>query len=83
MIQLKQYSMVRIKNMLNTPEHYDGWKVNQRPPQIGDTGAIVEILKAKGLPDCYVVENVANNGSTIWLADFFAEELEVISDIED
>lgn len=43
--------------LLRRPEEYYGWRSNQRPPQVGDIGTIVEILHASGLPDGYVVES--------------------------
>ena len=57
------------------PESYDGWRINQRPPRVGDVGTIVEILQAPGLSDRYVVETSGPDGITVWLGDFQAEEL--------
>jgi hypothetical protein len=76
--QLKPYSIVRVIKLIRGIEEYNGWKVNRRNPKVGETGTIVEILHAKNLADCYVVENVNSDGATIWLADFFEEELEPI-----
>lgn len=70
--------MVRVRQLLHKPEHYDGWQVNYRPPQIGDKGIIVDILQVEGLPNNYVVECTDQDGITIWLADFNAIELDVI-----
>jgi hypothetical protein len=75
---LEQYSIVRIVKLLHPPEAYNGWGINKRNPQVGDTGAILEILTAPGLSDNYVVENSDADGSDIWLADFVAEELEPV-----
>ena len=38
---------------------------------------VLDVLSAAGLPDKYLVEHCQADGSTLWLADFFAEELEV------
>ena len=76
MAELKEYAAVRIRKLLHPPEHYDGWHLNQRPPQIGDKGIIVDILRASGQPDRYVVESSGADGVTIWLGDFSTEELE-------
>ena len=78
MSELKQYNVVLVRQLLRSLDEYGSWGVNQRPPQVGDIGAIVEILQAPGLRDCYVVESVAKNGKTIWLDDFWAEELEQV-----
>jgi hypothetical protein len=53
--------------------------VNRRSPQVGDTGTIVEILGAAGLPDVYVVECVDSDGRTLWLGDLIAQELELVN----
>jgi hypothetical protein len=74
-LPLRQYDMVRIRRLLRSPDSYDGWRINRRPPRIGDVGAIVEISQAPGLPDHYVVENSGPDGITIWLGEFDGEEL--------
>ncbi len=80
MTTLKQYSMVRVRQLLHPPEHYDGWRLNQRPPRVGDMGTIVDILQAQGLPNKFVVECSDPEGVDIWLADFSSEELEALPD---
>ena len=76
MTDLQQYAVVRVRQLLHPPDHYDGWGLNKRPPQVGDTGTIVDILHAPDLPDCYVVESSGDGGVTVWLGDFCIEELE-------
>lgn len=76
-LMLKPFADVRIRQLLQTEADYDGWGFNERPPQIGDVGTLVDVLKALGLPNKYVVESSAPDGRTIWLSDFFAEELEL------
>jgi hypothetical protein len=76
MSNFRQYEMVRVRQLIYEPEHYDGWKLNLRSPAVGDEGTIVDILHAAGLPDCFIVECSAKDGRTIWLGDFHAEELE-------
>ena len=75
---LAPFAMVRVKLLRESGEQYDGWRLNVRPPAIGDTGAIVDVLQATGLPDKFVVESVVPDGTTLWLADFFAEEIELV-----
>ena len=67
-----------MKKLLHDASHYDGWRVNQRPPEIGDVVTIVDILHAPGCPDDYVVESSGPGGVTVWLGDFRAEELECV-----
>lgn len=77
MADLVQYGLARVKAILRDPEEYDGWKLNQRPPRVGDIGAITDILQAAGVPDRFVVEmSEPDTGKTIWLGDFEKEELE-------
>ena len=79
MATFKQYDVVRVIRLLHPVEEYDGWRFNQRSPHIGDTGTLVEILHASDLPDKYVVECSRQDGVTIWLSDFDAEEIEPLS----
>jgi hypothetical protein len=72
--------LVRIRQLLGPTSDYNGWRVNQRPPRVGDVGTLLDVLQAHGLPDRYVVESSDENGITIWLADFTAEELEPLPD---
>ena len=80
MDRLKQYELVRVRQLLQPAVEYDGWRVNQRPPQVGDLGTLLDILQAPGLPDRYVVESSEADGITVWLGDFAAEELEALGD---
>jgi hypothetical protein len=75
--KIKLYSKVRIVKLIQNPDDYDGWKLNKRPPQIGDEGYLIDILNAKGWPDKYVVEKADPlDGVDIWLSDFYEEEIE-------
>jgi hypothetical protein len=77
---LEQYKLVRIRQLLQPATEYDGWRANQRPPQVGDVGTLLDILHATGLPDRYVVESSGADGITVWLGDFVAEELEPVGE---
>jgi hypothetical protein len=74
-----QYGLVRVVRLLQPLDEYDGWRVNQRPPQIGDVGCLIDTLEAPGWPNKYVVELSGSDGCDIWLADFFAEEIEPVN----
>ncbi len=77
MARLRRYGLVRIKLLLQPPSGYDGWRVNQRPPRVGDIGILLDILPASGgLRERYVVESSGAGGVSVWLGDFAAEELE-------
>lgn len=76
MVSVEQYDLVRIRQLFQPATEYDGWRVNQRPPQVGDVGTLLDVLHAPGLPDRYVVESSDTDGVTVWLGDFASEELE-------
>jgi hypothetical protein len=78
MTSLKQYGIVRVVQLLHPLNTYDSWRINKRIPQVGDTGAIVEILQAPNLPDKYVVEAVMPDGVPLWLCDFDADEIAAV-----
>lgn len=71
MTELREYCVVRIVKRFRPSNEYDDWGVNQRNPQIGDTGTLIEMLHAPYLPDKYVVENAGGDGIPIWMSDFF------------
>lgn len=75
---LKPYAKIRVRQLLQSADDYNGWHVNERPPQVGDTGTLIDVLTAPGLPDKYIVESVTPDGATTWHAAFYAEELEFI-----
>ncbi len=74
---LKPFVCVRVRHLRNEASSYDGWRVNQRPPQVGDFGTVLDVLSAPNLPNKYVVESCLPDGTSLWLADFFAEEIEI------
>ena len=76
MSSLRQYGLVRIRQLLQPLAEYDGWRVNQRPPAVGDMGTLLDTLTAPGHPDRFVVESSGPDGVSVWLADFAASELE-------
>jgi hypothetical protein len=73
---LPENSLVEVVELLHSPEHYDGWKVNQRPPAIGDRGVVVDRLSE----DDYIVECSGPDGVDIWLGDFKRRELRLLGD---
>jgi hypothetical protein len=76
---LPTYALVRVRQLVRPPEEYDGWKVNKRPPQVGDVGTIVDVLTAPGLQEeDYVVECSGPDGVDLWLGDFSFDELELL-----
>lgn len=74
---LKPFVCVRICRLSQPSDSYNNWRSNIRLPQVGDYGTVVDVLTAEGLSSKYIVENCQPDGSTLWLADFYAEELEI------
>jgi hypothetical protein len=74
---LAVFSLVRVVKLLQPIEDYDGWGINQRPPQLDDIGTILDILTVPDLFDRYIVESSSDDGQTIfWLCEFEVDELE-------
>jgi len=74
---LEKYDRVRVKHV-SERACSNAWAVNQRQPEVGDSGAVVEVLCEHGRPQSYVVECVGESGSTVWLEEFSAGEIERI-----
>jgi hypothetical protein len=76
---LKLYEQVRVVRLTRSPDEYDGWRLNQRLPRVGDVGTLIDVLKAPDLPDRYVVEMRGADGVDIWLSEFERDEIEPIT----
>ena len=74
---LKEFDTVKVVRLLDAERKYDGSENVMRPPCIGDTGVIVHIDSVDDKATGYIVEKVAPNGYTIWLADFLPDEIEL------
>lgn len=73
---LTQHAAVRVRKLVQLVDDYDPWQANRNPPSIGDTGTLIDILTADGLPPKYLVERSGDDGRTIWLSEFWTEEIE-------
>jgi hypothetical protein len=83
LMDLREYSRVRIRQLLRSPDTYDGWGWNCRPPRVGDIGIVVHIDQPPGSPEGhrYTVECakcVEPGAAPLWLGDFSDEELETV-----
>lgn len=72
---LKEYDLVRL--ILPIPsERWSEGSEHQRPPAVGDIGAIVMVHAVQpGQRQAYVVECIADDGRSGWLADVLESEL--------
>ena len=82
-MDLREYSRVRIRQLLRSPDAYDDWGGNQRPPRVGDIGIVVSIYQPPVSPEGYsytveCAESIEPGGAPLWLGDFSAEELEAV-----
>lgn len=69
-----EYGVVRVAHLLRPDRHFQGTPGVCRAPQVGDTGTLVYAYDLTS----FAVECVSTDGMTVWLADFFAEELEFL-----
>ena len=74
---LNELDTVRVARLHTSDREFTGSPGVSRPPQVGDTGAIVHAYDPTDDSGPFVVECVASDGMTIWLADFRADELEL------
>lgn len=80
MQRLELHDVVRVARLDATDRPYSGSEGSMRAPRIGDEGTVV-LVGAKGAASGTVmVERVAADGTTIWLADFAVDELEPTED---
>lgn len=80
MAKFHEYDVVRVTQLLLPDRSFDGNEGVKRPPQVGDVGTIVH-LPPETNAWC-IVECVASDGCTIWLADFTTDELELVEGIK-
>ncbi|MBM4779823.1 MAG: hypothetical protein GQE15_19130 [Archangiaceae bacterium] len=77
MSTLRPFALVRVVK-LSDGQNRDAWRVNTRVPSVGDVGTLVDVLRADGHADRFVVECCERgDGATTWLADFAEDELAV------
>jgi hypothetical protein len=70
---------VRIVRLLVAEREVMGASAAPPQPHVGETGTVVEDV-GEGL---YLVEHVTDDGVTVWLAEFFGEELELLDRVDD
>ena len=71
-----EYGVVRVARLLRPDRALQGTPGVCRAPQVGDTGTLVYAYDVTS----FAVECVDTDGMTVWLADFFAEELEFLGE---
>jgi len=71
-----EYGVVRVARLLRPDRPFQGTPGVCRAPQVGDAGTLVHAYDVTS----FAVECVNTDGLTVWLADFFAEELEFLGE---
>jgi hypothetical protein len=79
-MSLSEHDVVRlIKNI--PAERIDRSLSMGKEPQIGDIGAIVNTYSVTDNEEaCFIAECADSDGAILWVADFFASELQQISE---
>lgn len=72
----RPFQLVRVTKLRASPEQYDGWKLNQRAPRLGDVGTVVEV--SGGTEERFVVECAGPTGVPEWRGELSAEELQPV-----
>ncbi len=78
-MEIREYDVVRVVSFRIANRPHEGTAGVIRPPRIGDIGTVVHEYKPEDLTAPVRVENVDEEGMTIWLADFAREELELVT----
>jgi len=79
MCSFKEFDTVRIIKLLTPDRELTGDDELSRQPKVGDVGTVVHFNDVNNPKASMVVENTNDEGYCIWLADFFPEELELIT----
>jgi hypothetical protein len=74
---IEQYAVVRVVRLDQDNRPFTGTPSVCRSPQIGDIGTVVHVYDLEDSTSAVVVEAVATDGCTVWLADFFPHDLEL------
>lgn len=66
--------IVRVTQLVLETRDVDGSSAEPPQPRRGETGTVVETLG----DDLYLVEHCTDDGHPIWVAEFHADELELV-----
>lgn len=75
-----EYSTVRLVQLEQERRWVsEGTEGISRPPEIGDVGTVVDFGESES-HITYIVEKIDPGGGTVWVAEFLAQELELVED---
>lgn len=76
-LPIEELDVVRVVALRSCDRSFEGTEGVKRKPRVGDRGTVVHIHPTGSHEVAFIVEAVAPDGHTLWVADFFASELQV------
>jgi len=77
----KEHDVVKVIKLTIADREYDGTAGISQSPSIGDVGAVVHKYDPKDANSPLIIEMTDGKGNTIWLADFDADEEELVESV--
>ena len=71
--------IVRVARLVLETRDVDGSVAEPPQPRLGDVGTVVDTLG----DELYLVERTTDDGRTVWVAEFHADELELVHPAEE
>ena len=75
---IREYDIVRVASLKKRDRSFDGSNGVKRPPEIGDVATVCHEYDPDDPSAKVAVEKIADDGLTVWLADFDRDELELV-----
>jgi len=76
--QIREYDVVRVIRLRTKNRTISGSAGVTRPPRVGDIATVVHEYIPENPTAPVIVENVGEDGMTIWIADFERDEIELV-----
>lgn len=70
----EQSDIVRVVQLILETRDVDGSVAEPPQPRRGETGIVLDAVG----DDLYLVEHATDDGRTLWIAEFHADELELV-----
>lgn len=79
MSQIREYDVVRVTLLKHPTRPFEGSEGARRMPRVGDVASVCHEYDSDDPNAPVAVEMVADDGRTVWLADFDRDELEFVT----
>lgn len=76
-LPIEELDVVRVVALRNIDRSFEGTEGVKREPRVGDRGTVVHAHPTGSHEAAFIVEAVAPDGHTLWVADFVASELQL------